>query len=289
MRHGGGVRRERADTVVAMSFSRPYEVYLRVFEPVFAHPAWEADPVSPNDDTVRDGLHQDADRRLLVLPPSPVPQPTPATRVYLPGSETTDGIDRAWPVQQEVLSWGALQELEENVPAALLDPLVPRGVRREAAINRMSWLREERGDRVFSQVSAWTVPFQWWLAFDEDDDAVLEDEREDGSLRVRVRADLVKSSARVDWARDMLAEKALPSGASAVVGEFSEWLDGFDVNAVLELDLGGVSELHWHGTMRKLVADCIAALAADADDEAGEIFAKYIHQLEALRLLARSN
>ncbi|GAA2097232.1 MULTISPECIES: hypothetical protein [Brevibacterium] len=272
-----------------MSFSRPYEVYLRVFEPVFAHPAWESDAVSANDDEVREDLRAEADRRLLVLPPSPVPKATPGTRIYLPASETRDGITRAWPVQQEVLSWGALQELEENVPPALLDPLVPRGVRREAAIERMSWLREERGDRVFSQVSAWTVPFQWWLAFDDEEDEVVEDESEDGSLRVRVRCDLVRSSARVDWTRDMLAEKGVPSGASAVVGEFSEWLDGFDVNAVLELDLGGLSEVHWHGRMRHLVVECIAALAAGEDDEAGEIFARYLHQVEHLRLLARSN
>ncbi|WP_410980864.1 hypothetical protein, partial [Bacillus subtilis] len=130
-------------------------------------------------------LRQDADERLLILPPAPLPPATPSLRMVLPGAQTWDGIDRVWPVQQDVLSWGAIQELEESTPDALLDPLVPRSVRRVASIDRMDWLRREKGDQIYSQIARWQVPFQWWLAFDDSVDQVLEEVEPDGTTRIR--------------------------------------------------------------------------------------------------------
>lgn len=279
----------RADTLVPMSFTRPYELFLRVFEPLAAHPRWQGGATDANRDRIESALRKDADDRLIVLPPAPMPPATPSMRMLLPASQTADGIDRVWPVQQDVLSWGAIRELEESVPTSLLDPLVPRSVRREASMERMDWLRRENGDLMYAQVSSWQVPFQWWLAFDETVDQVIEEEADDGSVRIRVRAEIMSASARADWARDVLAESTPAGGPAAVAAEFAEWLDSFDFNSILELDLGGMSAFHWESDMRHRLEESLDALADSDVDRATEAFAAYMHTLDSERLLARVN
>src|SRR5690625_2745579 len=99
-----------ADKLVSMSFTRPYELFLRVFEPLAAHPRWQGGGTDANRDRIESALREDADQRLLVLPPAPMPPATPSMRMLLPASQTSDGIDRVWPVQQDVLSWSAIRE-----------------------------------------------------------------------------------------------------------------------------------------------------------------------------------
>ena len=272
-----------------MSFSRPYELCLRVFEPLAAHPEWQRSGMEPNRERIESALRQDADDRLLVLPPEPMPPATPGMRMYLPASQTADGIDRVWPVQQDVLSWSAIRELEEAVPDSLLDPLVPRSVRREASMERMDWLRREEGDLVYAQMGAWHVPFQWWLAFDESVDQVIEDEAADGSARIRLRAEIMSASARVDWAGDVMAGTTPQGGAGAIVADFAAWLDGFDFNSILELDLGGMSGTHWESGLRSLVDECVTALADEDAERAADAFGRYMHGVESQRLQSRSN
>lgn len=277
------------DKLVPMSFSRPYELCLRVFEPLAAHPDWQRSRPEPNRERIESALREDANDRLLVLPPEPMPPATPSMRMYLPASQTSDGIDRVWPVQQDVLSWSAIRELEEAVPDALLDPLVPRSVRREASMERMDWLRREDGDLVYAQMGAWHVPFQWWLAFDESVDQVIEEEGPDGSTHIRMRAEIMSASARVDWARDILVGSTPPGGAGTIVSEFAEWLDGFDFNSILELDLGGMSASHWENDLRALVEECVNALGDDDADRAADAFGRYMHGVETQRLQSRAN
>lgn len=278
-----------ADKLEHMSFSRPYELVLRIFEPLAAHPRWQDEAAGGDREQIEASLHQDADERLLILPPSPLPPATPRMLMVLPGAQTWDGIDRVWPVQQDVLSWGAIQELEESTPQALLDPLVPRSVRRVASIDRMDWLRREKGDQIYSQIARWQVPFQWWLAFDDSVDQVIEEEEPDGTTRIRLRADIMAASARVDWAKDVLAESTPPSGPVTIVREFAEWLDSFDFNSIVELDLGGMSALHWESDMRRLLDECVSALADDDADKAQETFARYMRAADTQQLLAHSN
>lgn len=272
-----------------MSFTRPYELVLRIFEPLAAHPRWQDQGTGDDREQIEASLRQDADERLLILPPAPLPPATPSLRMVLPGAQTWDGIDRVWPVQQDVLSWGAIQELEESTPDALLDPLVPRSVRRVASIDRMDWLRREKGDQIYSQIARWQVPFQWWLAFDDSVDQVLEEVEPDGTTRIRVRADIMAASARVDWAKDVLAESMPPSGPAAIVREFAEWLDSFDFNSIVELDLGGMSAMHWDSDMRRLLDECVTALADDDADRAQEAFVAYMREADMQQLIAHSN
>lgn len=274
-----------------MSFSRPYELVLRIFEPLAAHPRWqdEGENAGGDREQVESVLRQDADERLLILPPSPLPPATPGLRMLLPAGQTWDGIERVWPVQQDVLSWGAIQELEETTPTALLDPLVPRSVRRVASIDRMDWLRQEKNDQIFSQIARWQVPFQWWLAFDDSVDEVLEDELPDGTVRIRLRADIMAASARIDWARDVLKDATPEGGPSTIVADFADWLDGFDFNSIVELDLGGMSALHWESDERKLLEDCVDALADDDGDRAQDAFLAYMRAVDSQRLVAHVN
>ena len=156
-------------------------------------------------------------------------------------------------------------------------------------MERMDWLRREDGDLMYTQVSCWQVPFQWWLAFDETVDQVIEEEQDDGSVRIRVRAEIMSASARADWARDVLAATTPSDGPAAVAAEFAEWLDSFDFNSIVELDLGGMSALHWESDMRRLLDECVSALADDDADKAQETFAQYMRAADTQQLLAHSN
>jgi hypothetical protein len=87
----------------------------------------------------------------------------------------------------------------------------------------------------------------------------------------------------------VLAESMPPSGPAAIVREFAEWLDSFDFNSIVELDLGGMSAMHWDSDMRRLLDECVTALADDDADRAQEAFVTYMREADAQQLIAHSN
>jgi hypothetical protein len=50
-----------------------------------------------------------------------------------------------------------------------------------------------------------------------------------------------------------------------------------------------MSALHWESDMRRLLDECVSALADDDADKAQETFARYMRAADTQQLLAHSN
>ena len=81
-----------------MPYQRDYLIHLRVFEPVEVYSHAHRGTVSH-----RAGLEElvcaDADRRLISMPPDPVPSRFRDAPLFLTGEEVGDNRDRVCPVQ----------------------------------------------------------------------------------------------------------------------------------------------------------------------------------------------
>lgn len=275
-----------------MAYQRDFEILLRVFEPLVVHPELADYPVSENRETIAGLVAADADTRLISIPPDPVADSYRGTPIFMPAADGGDEFDRVCPVQDDIRSWHALEALAENSTRRELDLVVPKAARRRAAAHRVEWMQDDPDTRVFTRTSAWDVSPVWWLALDPQRDRVISDDVEDGDeegFRIRIRTPIVIASARVDWALEVIREKSRLTSVVESTEMFSEWLDGFDVNSVLELDMGGMSEVLWPDTGAELVADWVDSLDADDVDGARAAFNRYTRMWEMLGLYSRSS
>lgn len=272
-----------------MAYQRRYEVLLRVFEPVLVHAEYEDIPVTDNRAKIEELLGSDADERLISLPPDPVADSYRATPIFLPATEAGDMFDRVCPAQDDIRSWHALEGLVENTPRSVLDMIVPKSARRRAAAHRVDWLQENPDTRVFTRSSTWEVSPVWWLGIDPEEDTVIREEAEDGSFRILLRVPILTAAARVDWAVDIISEKSRMTGLVESAKSFSEWLDSFDINSLLELDLGGMSPVIWPDTGAQFVNDWVDGLDNDDFEAAAAAVRRYTRTWEMLGLYARSS
>ncbi|WP_244223262.1 hypothetical protein [Brevibacterium aurantiacum] len=111
-------------------------------------------------------------------------------------------------------------------------------MRRRAASRRAEWLQDAKDTRVFTRVSAWDVPPSWWLFFSLSEDQIITNET-DAGLRVLIRTDILAASARMEWAAETVADKSKVVDMVEQTSILAQWVDGFDMNSVLELDLVG--------------------------------------------------
>lgn len=272
-----------------MAYERRYLVSLRVFEPIEAHPELGDYPISDNRSMLEELVSADADQRLISIPPDPIADSYRGTPIFLTGEEYGDGVTRVCPVQDDIRSWHALEALSENTSRDELDMLVPKSARRRAAARRVEWLQGDPDERVFTRTAAWDVSPVWWLAFDLDTDRVLGDEAEDGSRRAFLRTDILAASARVEWAHSVMEKKSRLQAVVESTKQFAVWLETFDPNSVLELDLGGMSDVLDPALSKDYVDSWIDALDSDDYDSAVAAFNLYTRNWEQLGLFSRSN
>lgn len=278
-----------------MVFCRDYEVHLRVFEPVAAHAEYAAAAVEANHDRVAALVSNDADERLLSMPADPVPQSLRSAPVFLTGAEAGDGIDRVCPVQADIRGWEAIGPLVDGLSKTALETVLPKASRRAAAAAHAAWLQSEPDMRIFTKTARWCVPPEWWLAFGSDEDLRIEDLGQpdagdcSGPARVRIRVPIMTASARADWARDVIAENSSHAGLIDRTQELAAWLDSFDFNSILELDLGGLAGVMEEAQMRSHVDDWLTAHEAGDRAAAVDAYVRYSHLHDRCLLLARSN
>lgn len=272
-----------------MSYTRSYEIRLRVFEPLVVHPEYTGFPVGDNRERIEELVAADADARLISLPPDPVADSYRGTPIFLTSDEGGDGFTRVSPVQDDIRSWHALDALEEVSAKSELDMIVPKAARRRAAALRVEWMQDDPDTRVFTRTSSWDVSPVWWLAIDPDEDEVIEAEDEHGNPRVFIRTPILTASARMEWAFDVAKEKSRLVSVVESAESFTTWLDSFDMNSVLELDLGGMSEVLWPDTGSELVHEWIDALDQDDTEAAIRAFNMYTRKWEQLMLYSRAS
>ncbi|WGW12442.1 hypothetical protein LWF01_01335 [Saxibacter everestensis] len=263
---------------------RPYETYLRVFEPISAHPELDVSSLSVARDELELESVKAANRRLLTIPVNPMPSEDLRAVLTIPVGVVGDEVLRVCPLQEQVRSWHALDALEEVWPESVVDLVAPRAVRKRAASERASWVLGEQETRVFTRMATWEIPLSWFVAVHSEDDQV--DETDD---RVRVRTPLLTAQARAEWALEILSDKLPDQEVTAEVGELVEWLESFDLDSFVELDYGGLAEQVWPDPSSVDVHDGIEALGEEDMSVAAASYHRFVKRWQQVAALARAS
>ncbi|NUK73746.1 hypothetical protein HRW23_22505 [Streptomyces lunaelactis] len=264
----------------------PYAAYLRVYEPLAAFPEPERSHWARYARRERTPTAQDELRRSLadLLPTPPVPVPVHESADAFVAE--MDGVVCVCPWRTRLRGWLALEELAEQLPAPLLDAVLPPVVREQAAADYERWRERNPDARPWIRTSVWQVPVRWFALFSDK-------EREyepagPGAAVLRYRTPMVQARRRVARAlktlRDAIDEGQLTEGLVDV----GRWLEEFHPRSLVELDYGGL--VHAlpgpHLADDRSAADVaagIAALRAGDGEGAGEAYARLAERWRAVR------
>ncbi|MFC8669881.1 hypothetical protein [Streptomyces sp. NPDC057199] len=273
----------------------PYASYLRVYEPLAAFPEperghWARYARRPDRPSYQDELRRSlAD--LLPVPPIPVP-------VHESGDAfvaDVDGVLCVCPWRTRLRGWQALGDLAEELPAPVLDAVLPAVVRRQATQDYERWLTRNPDARPWIRTSTWQVPLNWFVL-------VSDEEREydkgtgpgDGPGAaedppvLRYRTPMVQARRRVARGlrtlRDTLDEGPLIDGLVDV----GRWLEEFHPRSLVELDYGGLVHVLPAGELdgdhsAADVAEGIEALRTGDGPGAGEAYGRLVERWRSVR------
>ncbi|MFC1404880.1 hypothetical protein [Streptacidiphilus sp. N1-5] len=256
----------------------PYAAYLRVYEPLaaFREPErsyWQGYAAARRGPAAVAGATalEEARRRLadlIAVPPVAVPEQE-SREAFV---HEADGVVYLCPWRTRLRSWMALEELQELLPAPLLDAAVPAGVRAAAEADWDRWRAQNPDGRPWILTETWNVPVRWFLLFgpedrefepgrwtdgagadggdgaDTSDAAEGADEPAGGVKRrtapvMRYRTPMAQARRRVARGfrvlRDTLDEGPMVAG----VEEVGRWLEEFHPRSLVELDYGGLVDV----------------------------------------------
>ncbi|MFF4040578.1 hypothetical protein [Streptomyces sp. NPDC001816] len=265
----------------------PYAAYLRVYEPLAAFPEpertrWARYARRPDRPSYQDELRRSlAD--LLPTPPIPVPVHESSDAFVL----DVDGVVCVCPWRTRLRGWQALGELAEELPASVLDAVLPPLVRHQAAQDYERWLARNPDARPWIRTATWQVPLNWFVLVSDE-----ERRYEKGSGEVppmlRYRTPMVQARRRVARAlrtlRDTIEEGPLIDGLVDV----GRWLEEFHPRSLVELDYGGLVHALPAGELEgdhsaADVADGIEALRRGDGMAAGEAYGRLVERWRAVR------
>jgi len=286
----------------------PYAAYLRVYEPLPAFPApdaqrWAAYAASPGRPRRAGALaaeHAAALRRLISVPPVMVPE-RESGDAYV---RWVEGAAYICPWQTRLRSWLGLSRLKAA------DPQLWSATRRVGAVDAAAagFARGQAASlRIHIQARAWSVPPAWFVPFASDERWLVlgaaGDPGDGGRATATPTRTLVYATAmaqartRVRRALDafrragapeaVLADKAVPR----VVAELAQiecWLEEFHPAALVELDYGGLVHLLDDAALRadQSVAEVSAAISALTSGELEMATAMYWRVTGRWRVLA---
>ncbi|MFG2121573.1 hypothetical protein [Streptomyces sp. NPDC048710] len=265
----------------------PYAAYLRVYEPLAAFPEperthWARYARRPDRPSYQDELRRSL-VDLLPTPPIPVPVHESSDAFVL----DVDGVVCVCPWRTRLRGWQALGELAEELPASVLDAVLPPLVRRQAAQDYERWLARNPDARPWIRTATWQVPLNWFVLVSDE-----ERRYEKGSGEVppmlRYRTPMVQARRRVARAlrtlRDTIEEGPLIDGLVDV----GRWLEEFHPRSLVELDYGGLVHAVPAGELEgdhsaADVADGIEALRRGDGMAAGEAYGRLVERWRAVR------
>ncbi|MFI2645895.1 hypothetical protein [Streptomyces sp. NPDC018610] len=283
----------------------PYATYLRVYEPLAAFPEqergyWARYARRPDRPSYQDEL-----RRSLadLLPTPPVAVPVHESRDAFVAE--VDGVVCVCPWRTRLRGWQALGELAEELPAVVLDAVLPPLVRRQAAQDYERWLARNPDARPWIRTATWQVPLNWFvLVADEEREYVkgtgaaaagggpgADGDHEDfggGAPSLRYRTPMVQARRRVARGlralRDAVDEGPLIDGLVDV----GRWLEEFHPRSLVELDYGGLVHVLPAGDLEgdhsaADVAEGIEALRRGDGAAAGEAYGRLVERWRAVR------
>ncbi len=216
----------------------PYACYLRVYEPLAAFPEpershWERYARRPDRPSYQDELR----RSLADLLPPPVPVP-----VHESADAFVTLVDEALcvcPWRTRLRGWQALEDLAEELPAAVLDAVLPRVVRDQAARDYERWRERNPDARPWIRTATWQVPLNWFVLVSDE-----ERRYEKGSGEVppmlRYRTPMVQARRRTARALRTLKETIDEGPLIDGLVDVGRWLEEFHPRSLVELDYGGL-------------------------------------------------
>ncbi|MFE6335654.1 hypothetical protein ACFVP3_15210 [Streptomyces sp. NPDC057806] len=265
----------------------PYATYLRVYEPLAAFPeperehwaryARRADRPSYQDELCR------ALADLLPTPPVPVPVHESTDAFVL----EEDGVVCVCPWRTRLRGWQALGELGEELPAPVLEAVLPEVVRRQAAQDYERWLARNPDARPWIRTSTWQVPLHWFVLVADEERRYDKGTGEIPPM-LRYRTPMVQARRRVARSlrtlRDTIDEGPLVDGLVDV----GRWLEEFHPRSLVELDYGGLVHVLPAGELEgdhsaADVAEGIAALREGDGAAAGVAYGRLVERWRSVR------
>jgi hypothetical protein len=268
----------------------PYATYLRVYEPLAAFPEpershWARYARRPDRPSYQDELR----RSLADLLPTP-PIPVPVHESDDAFVAEVDGVICVCPWRTRLRGWQALDELAEELPAPLLDAVLPQVVRRQAAQDYERWLARNPDARPWIRTATWQVPLNWFVL-------VADEEREydkgsgspgEAAPVLRYRTPMVQARRRV--ARGLRALKDTIDEGPLIDGlvDVGRWLEEFHPRSLVELDYGGLVHALPAGELEDDhsaadVAEGIDALRHGDGVAAGAAYGRLVERWRAVR------
>jgi hypothetical protein len=265
----------------------PYAAYLRVYEPLAAFPEperghWARYARRPDRPSYQDELRRSlAD--LLPTPPVPVPVHESSDAFVL----DVDGVVCVCPWRTRLRGWQALDELDEELPAPVLDAVLPPVVRHQAAQDYERWLARNPDARPWIRTATWQVPINWFVLVSDEERRFDKGSGEIPPM-LRYRTPMVQARRRVARAlralKDAIDEGPLIDGLIDV----GRWLEEFHPRSLVELDYGGLVHVLPAGELEDDhsaadVAEGIEALRRGDPVAAGEAYARLVERWRSVR------
>ncbi|MEV3853011.1 hypothetical protein AB0J38_01635 [Streptomyces sp. NPDC050095] len=275
------------------SVTVPYAAYLRVYEPLAAFPQPERDHWERYAKRERRPSYQDELRRsladLLPTPPVPVPVHESDDAFVL----EAEGVLCVCPWRTRLRGWQALDELPAQLPAPVLDAVLPPVVRRQASDDYERWLERNPDARPWIRTATWQVPLNWFVLV-SDEEREYERKTDEGGPLLRYRTPMVQARRRV--ARGLKALKDAIDGGPLIEGlvDVGRWLEEFHPRSYVELDYGGLVHALPPGLLDEDhsaadVAEGIEALRTGDGAGAGEAYARLVERWRAVRDRRQAN
>ncbi|MBZ3907771.1 MULTISPECIES: hypothetical protein [Streptomyces] len=270
----------------------PYASYLRVYEPLAAFPEperghWARYARRPDRPSYQDELRRSlAD--LLPTPPVPVPVHESGDAFVV----EVDGVVCVCPWRTRLRGWQALGDLAEELPAPVLDAVLPPLVRHQASQDYERWMAGNPDARPWIRTATWQVPLNWFVLVSDEERTYEKGSGEKGSGEIspvlRYRTPMVQARRRVARGlralRDTLDESPLIDGLIDV----GRWLEEFHPRSLVELDYGGLvhvlpaADLDGDHSAAD-VAEGIEALRGGDGLAAGEAYGRLVERWRAVR------
>ncbi|GAA1015055.1 MULTISPECIES: hypothetical protein [Streptomyces] len=265
----------------------PYATYLRVYEPLAAFPEpershWARYARRPDRPSYQDELRRSlAD--LLPTPPVPVPVHESQDAFVL----DVDGMIRVCPWRTRLRGWQALRNLAKELPAVVLDAVLPPVVRHQAVQDYERWLADHPDARPWIRTATWQVPLNWFVLVSDEEREYLRGDG-GGDAVLRYRTPMVQARRRVARALRALREAVDEGPLIDGLVDVGRWLEEFHPRSLVELDYGGLvhalpaDELEDDHSAAD-VAEGIEALRRGDGVAAGEAYGRLVERWRAVR------
>jgi hypothetical protein len=305
----------------------PYAAHLRVYEPLaaFAEPErsyWQryaAERRGPGGVAGATALEEGRQRLadLIAVPPVSVPERESGDAFV----HEAGGVTYLCPWRTRLRSWMALEELQDLLPATLLDAVVPPVVRRQAEADWDRWRAQNPDGRPWILTTTWNVPMRWFLLFGADErefvpahwqqEEAVEAvsgaeggeevaEGQSGGVKRRIapvlryRTPMAQARRRVARGYRVLREALDDGPMVSGVEEVGRWLEEFHPRSLVELDYGGlVHAIPEEGLAEDSsvqdVADGIAALRDGDGAAAGRAYGAVTERWRRVQELQYAN